>query len=210
MILRIKCTHCKVAVDEELKRSALSRITWEVPPDFKKPGRTAWLVLPQGGGTIKLKGVGLWNPASLALYGGVRGEGKAETPLPPSTRGYQQKALQKHFGFDDEGHFRMKSGAATPSGGMLHEKAVAEYENATRLVEHGIPSISPILVVEYTDLTFEGKHLGAVASYSPDQYPFGLESVLFYDVFNYPDMRRFFAERRECATYIRRYSGPWR
>src|SRR5258707_2862944 len=75
---------------------------------------------------------------------------------------------------------------------MFHSKAVSEFEHGLLLERTGVKSISPILVVKYEGLNFEGAPMGAVASIAPDRYAFGLESILFWGVYDYPGVRDYF------------------
>lgn len=187
-MLKAILTDTDSQVPTHLVDAALRYARWEVPPPFKRPGRTGWASVEINGEifTIKLKGVGLWNPSDTNLYGGVRGLPRSEQPLPPSSLPYQTKSDQSHFGFSPKGYFEMLRGASTPVGGILHSKAVSEFRCATALRLRQIPSIAPCAVVKYTDLRFEGNSMGAVISVAPDSYPFGLESILYYPVCRYP------------------------
>jgi hypothetical protein len=191
-MLRAVCTHSSADISAVLDDLIKSHVSWRTVPPFRRPGRTAWVPLTECSGAIKLKGVGLWNPRSPVLYGGVRGEEVCDWPVPPMTRIYRRKSDQLHFGFDEGGGFCLKAGAETPAGGMRHDKAQAEYDNGIRLNRKGVPAIAPLMVLRYEDLLFNDAPMGAVASFVSDSYPFGLESILFRGVFSYPGADEYF------------------
>ena len=182
--LAIGITHHYSLVDiepEELNR-VLDMVRWRTRPQFRLPGRTAWCELGKAASfrnrpnveyrAAKVKGVGLWNPAGY-LHSGVQQGRRSEQATRPSSSEYEPAARLRHFGISREGdQFVDVASDAAPCGGILHERALLEYSNAATLLEHGVPSIGPLVVVQYCDLRFRDAPMGAVITLSTEQHPY--------------------------------------
>lgn len=121
-------------------------VSWRVTPPFSKVGRSAWLTLKEpivvqttGGDiyieSIKIKGVG---------YLDYRGN--LHQPTTNSLR-----KIKMHLGISEKVDFFIASGFSGPIGGIVLEKALAEYSTARTLIENGVPSSVPICVYKYDE-----------------------------------------------------------
>lgn len=169
----------------EVDLRAIERIiSWQVQPQFGKPGRTGWHVLqepvslPNGGPVLraaKLKGVGAWNPTDRSVRSGVRGDNPTGI-CRPSTREYEETARALHFGIDANGEFANVNSEAAPFGAITLRRAKQEYDNALTLYNAGVPSIVPYALCRYGgDETFNGQPLGVAVSLTPDESPYSLD-----------------------------------
>jgi hypothetical protein len=180
--LHVAVTHRYAAarVDDQLFEELLDLVRWRQVPRFPAPGRTAWHELDSpasydgtGGATfhaVKLKGVGAWNPGDRP-HSGVRGTERSPVPTPPSSSEYEATGRMTHVGTTPEGELTVSHSEPAPYGGILHARAVAEFDNAAVLLGHGVPSIGPLLVAEYPGLRFRQQPMGAVLCLSPDGSP---------------------------------------
>lgn len=182
MSLNYTITHQynKISVPENITREVLDKASWNEEPTFLTQGRTAWFKLkepikiqseiPFNVKAIKMKGIGVWNPEGRHA---LKQECK---PIPPTNLIYQREA--PHFGFDKEGNIVKIHSADAPYGGICHNRAIQEYENAQILFESGVYSIIPYMVIKYDDLFFETKsnisQMGAVLSLCPEENPYRL------------------------------------
>ncbi|WP_114946841.1 hypothetical protein [Microvirga calopogonii] len=183
MTLEIEVTHryAEVRIDAASIEAILERVSWRTVPTFARPGRSAWYVLPRPAAypgrpgveyrAAKLKGVGAWNPPDDPRSE-VQWSEHAASPRPPSTAEYTSTALLRHVGVSRDGEFAEVTSSPAPYGGILHERALLEFDNATSLLEHVVPSIAPLLVVRYPELNFRDRPMGAVVSLSPEEQPF--------------------------------------
>lgn len=181
--LDIEVTHFypAAAIEPQLFDQILDLARWRSHPWFFAPGRTAWYRLAEPlrylnrpeicYKAVKLKGVGFWNPEGH-LVTGIRGSGNAQAPSPPTSLEYEETDRPWHMGISAEGELAEIGSAPAPHGGILHERAVLEYTNAATLHEKNVPSIAPLAVVRYSNLSFQGQPLGAVISLSTEQHPY--------------------------------------
>lgn len=158
----------------------LTFIGWNECPPFKQPGRVAWHVLEQEANVettpeyqlkaAKIKGVGFWNPRPEGkIHSGVLANLHSEKPTPPTTDILESMLTFPHMGVDQNGEYTIAYSSATPIGGILHERALLEYNSARILLEHGVPATVPLMVVKYEDkYQFNGKPMGVVVNLSPE------------------------------------------
>jgi hypothetical protein len=194
MTIELELTHFfeQVEIPEDEVESLLKIASWQIMPQFPFPGRTAWYVfkkpvyLKKNKEKIfyaaKLKGVGVWNPGKAHLYSGVHHQQGAsnETPLPPTTEEYKFTASIAHIGFTECGCFEEVHSEPAPFGGILHRRAVQEYENALSLLAHGVPAIVPLLVVRLPDCyKFMDQDMGVVCVLSEEVEPYRLHLIHF-------------------------------
>lgn len=181
-----------VSIENDEYLHILDLLSWKETPIFIEPGRTAWhrfsspLIIKNYTQckvwAAKLKGVGLWNPLAASSYSGVHSVTFNEKPIGPETREYEYTARTSHIGFANDGAFRITYGEPAPFGGILHERAVNEYNNALTLLNKGVHATIPLLAVQYEDrFLFHGKPMGAVVSLAQVTYPSRLHGLLFYD-----------------------------
>jgi hypothetical protein len=167
--------------------------TWHngAVPTFTRPGRGAWETLqrpaslkssPELGFTAaKLKGVGLWNPRASGggEFGNKLHDGATDEPVPPLTDVLEYLLTYPHFGIGKDGEYTFAYSAPSPIGGIVHSRAHREYWAAERLIDHGVPSIAPLAVVEYEDLAFQGQPMGAAITLSPGIAPYRIGELLW-------------------------------
>ncbi len=159
-------------------------------PMFKAPGRVAWEPIEE---TItlksnpdytfraaKLKGVGLYNPPSDKKYSGIISEAYSHEPSYPTTTVWDDLITYPHFGIADDGHYKFAYSRPSPIGGILHERAIAEYNVAKEMLSVGIPTIVPLAVIKYgEEFQFEGKPMGAVLTLSVSTSPLRASQALY-------------------------------
>lgn len=198
-------TDVMISEDEYVRLSKI--VTWQEQPWFPMPGRTAWYIFENQPPLVssselklkaaKLKGIGLWNPKN-SYYSGIHDVEHSDDPHPPTTEEYKYTSLLPHVGFTDEGEYAIVHGEATPYGGMMHSRAVREYNNARRLLERGVPAIVPFLVVEYQDsYKFRGEAMGAVISLSPATSPYRMHPLLYGENGLGSDGQKYYSQMRE-------------
>lgn len=174
--------------DAEFER-LIAVCTWKTQPEFLRRGRVARhllqesATLKQGGGqalgVAKLKGVGVYDPASLGKYRDrILGEFSDE-PMPPTTNPLDSFATYPHFGINSEGEYTLVYGAVAPIGGIVYNRALLEYKNSKVLLEHNVPTITPLAVLEYTGMEFKGQAMGAVVTLSSEADPHRLAEVQY-------------------------------
>jgi hypothetical protein len=181
--LAVETTHHYSLADIESEQFDLlmDMVRWRTHPQFRIPGRTAWCELAKPASfrnrsnveyrAAKIKGVGLWNPAGY-LHSGVQQGQRSEQAIRPTTSEYEPMARLRHFGISQGGEFIEVASKATPYGGIVHERALLEYTNAARLLEHGVPSVAPLVVVRYPELNFREQSMGAVITLSTERQPY--------------------------------------
>lgn len=171
------------------KEKLHSTLSWLTTPNFPHRGRMAWqrllspIQLKVGNRiieyrSIKIKGVGAFNPPSDAKFRDPIYEKVLDKPVKPTNKPLTSFVSYPHFGFTDQGKFKVAFGDVAPIGGIIHRKAVKEFVNASHLVENGVPTIYPLLVIKYRDyLDFKSEELGVVCSLSPMEHPFRLSEL---------------------------------
>ncbi|WP_375559771.1 SET domain-containing protein-lysine N-methyltransferase [Bernardetia sp. OM2101] len=176
--------------DKELQQ-ILGFIGWNETPPFEQPGRGAWYVLTQEANTdlipnqplkaAKIKGVGFWNPQSQGkIHSGVLANLNSEKPTPPTTDTLESMLTFPHIGFNQQGEYMIAYSSASPIGGILHERALLEYNSACILLKNGVPSMIPLMVVKYEDkYQFDGKPMGVVINLSPEAATMRLSSIQY-------------------------------
>jgi hypothetical protein len=181
--LAVEITHHYSSADIESKQLDLlmDMVRWRTVPRFRIPGRTAWCELANSARfrnrpnveyrAAKIKGIGLWNPAGY-LHSGVQQGQRSEQAIRPTSIEYEPLTRLRHFGIAKDGEFFDVGSNPTPYGGILHQRAVLEYSNAARLLEHGVPSIGPLIVIRYPELRFRDQPMGAVITLSTEQLPY--------------------------------------
>lgn len=167
----------------------LEAATWKRPPEFVRRGRVARRDLDPPATVradpahvlrvAKLKGVGVYDPASLGQYRDRILESFSDLPRPPTTIPLQTFVSYPHVGFTDGGDYTIAYGAVAPIGGIVHGRAVREYESAARLLRHSVPTIVPLAVIEYPDLRFLDQPMGAVITLSTEPAPYRLSEVQY-------------------------------
>ena len=175
--------------DEELE-GILRVASWQIEPQFPYPGRTAWHILKKpiclnnaGNRTFhaaKLKGIGGWNPENYHLFSGIRNMSFDDKPIQPTTQEYKFTSSIAHFGFTEQGYFQTVYSEPAPYCGILHRRAVMEYENQHRMLANGVPSLVPLLVARLPEsYQFNHEDMGIVVSLSEEKDPFRLHLIHF-------------------------------
>lgn len=185
-------THCYDGVDisDREFQHILDLASWKQMPRFSVRGRSAWHILREGVvlksvpdrrfAAAKLKGVGVWNPEAGARNRDSLMVPMSDIPSPPTTIPLESFATYPHFGLTREGEYSIVFGKVAPVGGILHERAALEYDNAKRLTEAGVTSIVPMAVIEYDEsYRFDGKPMGASISLSHGSAPYRLSELQY-------------------------------
>jgi len=194
MPIKLEITHLfdQVEIPEDEMESLLGVASWQSEPQFPYPGRSAWHVFKKPVylkndkekifRAAKLKGVGVWNPENFHLYSGVHGMAYCYKPIQPTTEDYKFTSSIAHFGFTDEGFFEAVYSEPAPYGGILHRRAVQEYENSLRMLAHGVPAQVSLLVARLpASYKFMDEDMGIVISLSEEIEPFRLHLIHFGD-----------------------------
>ena len=192
MPIELEITHFfeQIEIPDDELESLLRVASWQSEPQFPCPGRSAWYVFKKPVHlkndkekifhAAKLKGVGVWNPEKFHLYSGVHGMAYSEKPIPPSTEEYKFTSSIPHFGFTEEGYFKAVYSEPAPYGGILHRRAVQEYENSHIMLAHGVPSQVSLLVARLpARYKFMDEDMGIVVSLSEEIEPFRLHLIHF-------------------------------
>ena len=194
MAIDLEVTHFfdQVEIPEDEVGNILKIASWQITPKFPYPGRTAWHVFKKPVYlksdkerrfyAAKLKGIGVWNPGNAHLYSGVHQPqgASSETPIPPTTEEYKFTASIAHFGFTDDGCFQAVYSEPAPFGGILHRRAVQEYENTSWLLLREVPSVVPLLVVRLPDsYKFMNQDMGISVVLSEEIEPYRLHLIHF-------------------------------
>ena len=178
--------------DAEFRR-LLDISSWNgVVPTFTRRGRGAWEQLNE---TVrlkanpdvtfcaaKLKGVGLWNPIlpGDAEYSNKLHDDMSQDPVPPLTDLLEYLVTYPHFGISNEAEYKYAYSSPSPIGGIVHERAHREFWSSQRLVEHGVPTIAPLAVIQYDEsLRFQDQPMGAVITLSPGSASYRISEILF-------------------------------
>jgi len=132
----------------------------------------------------------------------------SEKPIPPSTEEYKFTSSIPHFGFTEEGYFKAVYSEPAPYGGILHRRAVQEYENSHIMLAHGVPSQVSLLVARLpARFKFMDEDMGIVASLSEEIEPFRLHLIHFGEnELNEPELK-YYKSLREINRYFWRHSG---
>jgi len=190
--IKFKITHQfeNIDISNQDYAQLLATLGWEAIPPFKQPGRTAWYVLEEDAHVndqplkaAKMKGVGFWNPRPIGkIYSGVLANLNSEEPTPPTQDTLESMLTFPHIGFNKEGKYMIAYSAPAPIGGILHERAILEYTSAKILLEHGVPTMIPFMVIDYgEDYQFNGKPMGAVINLSPETDTVRLSCIQYGD-----------------------------
>ena len=190
--IKFKITHQfeNIDISNQDYKQLLATLGWEVVPPFKQPGRTAWYVLKEEAyvndqplKAAKMKGVGFWNPRPNGkIHSGVLANLNSEEPTPPTQDTLESMLTFPHIGFNKKGEYMIAYSAAAPIGGILHERAILEYNSAKILLEHGVPTMVPFMVINYGETyQFNGKPMGAVVNLSPETETVRLSCIQYGD-----------------------------
>lgn len=191
-MLKVELTHKFdfSTINEDQFNKIIDIVSWKETPYFPHRGRMAWNILDTpvqikdnpvySLKAIKIKGVGVYNPQSDAKNRDPIFEKTMSKPLPPTTQPLESFVSYPHLGFTDNGEFKVAYGSVAPIGGIVHDRAIKEYQTAQHLINNNIPSIVPLAVFKYDSTKlFQGQHLGVVCSFSPSIYPLRLSEVQF-------------------------------
>ncbi len=183
--------------DRELNR-LLAIAGWDGHiPTFKTPGRVAWepirekVVLKSNPDyrflIAKMKGVGGYNPPDKSEYNeGISGN-NGYAPFKPTMDEFRPELPYEHIGFTDNGDYKFAYSKPAPLGGILHERAVREFNIGKAMMKAGIPSIVPLAVIKYDNsFQFEGKSMGAVIMLSVSESVFRISEALTGSPISHP------------------------
>ncbi|MDJ0617627.1 MAG: hypothetical protein QNJ63_12930 [Calothrix sp. MO_192.B10] len=179
-----------VNIDDQELEKLLAIASWKRIPKFPRRGRMAWHILDEPASLVshsnyqlraaKIKGVGAWNPPDTSRHRDPLLDTFTEIPIPPTTKPLESFATYPHFGFTKDGEYTFVYSDVAPVGGILHSRALLEFQSAETLVNKGVPTIVPLVVIQYEDsYQFRGKPMGAVISLVPDTAPYRLSEVQF-------------------------------
>lgn len=165
-------------------------VSWKQVPSFPQRGRMAWhvfqeqpLLLDGSAKSLKaakIKGVGGFNPHTEAHNRDPIYHKTTSEPFQPTLQPLSSFATYPHLGFREDGEYDIVYGSVAPIGGILHERAVAEYRCALHLLRHKVPAIVPLAVFRYEDsLKFHRQEMGVVVCFSPAEYPNRLSEVQY-------------------------------
>ena len=179
-----------VNISEDDFQVLLDIASWKQTPTFPRRGRVALhtfkepLTLKSKPAlrlkAAKIKGVGAWNPESLGRFRDPLLGSFIEEPIPPTTEPLTSFVSYPHLGFTEAGDYSFVYGDLAPVGGILHERALLEYSNAKTLVEHNVPTIVPLAVLQYEEkYTFQEKPMGVAICLLPDTSSYRLSEVQF-------------------------------
>jgi hypothetical protein len=213
MAIELEITHLfdQISIPEDELEELLKVASWQIQPQFPYPGRTAWHVFKKPVHlkndkektfcAAKIKGVGVWNPEKFHLYSGVHARATGEKPVQPSTEDYKFTTSIAHFGFTETGCFKAVYSEPAPFGGMLHRRAVQEYENSHRMLAQGIPAIVSLLVARLPECyKFMDQAMGIVISLSEESQPYRLHLVHFGEnELNEPELKYYTGLRQSLG-----------
>jgi hypothetical protein len=182
-----------LTISEREVRRLLDIASWNgAVPNFTRRGRGSWESLNEDVTlkatpslhfhAVKMKGIGLWNPTlpGDSAYSNKLHDGTGDEPVPPLTDVLEYLVTYPHFGIGHDGEYKYAYSSRSPIGGIVHERAHREFWSAQRLIEHGVPCIAPLAVVEYDEsLRFDGEPMGAVITLSPGSAPYRISEVMF-------------------------------
>jgi len=189
--LEYELTHRYAGVnisDAEFDR-LIAAATWKNQPEFLRRGRVARHLLQEHASlknqparkltVAKLKGVGVYDPAELGAFRDrILGE-FSDKPLPPTTQPLDSFVTYPHIGINKQGEYAIVYGAVAPIGGIVYERALAEYFHAKTLYEHNIPTIVPLALLKYKNMQFKGQAMGAAITLSSEPSPYRLAEVQY-------------------------------
>ena len=211
MTIELEITHFsdQIAIPDDELEDLLKVASWQTQPHFPHPGRTAWHVFKKPvhmkndtGKTFyaaKLKGLGVWNPQNFPLYSGVHERAFCcDAPALPSTFEYKFTSSIPHFGFTEAGCFKQVYSEPTPFGGILHRRAVQEYDNSYKLLAHGVPALVSLLVARLPACyKFMDQDMGIVVSLSEEVEPYRLHLIHFGENELSEPERKYYTSLRE-------------
>ncbi len=197
--LGITATHRFEGLDmaEETFQRILRIASWAETPTFYKRGRMAMHTLEEPVSplkdasirlrAVKMKGVGAYNPPSpSSRFRDQLLDEYSDAPIPPTTVPLTSFVTYPHFGIDSSGEYMFAYGSLAPVGGILHDRALLEFRNASILLEHGVPCIVPLAVVRYDDrLRFNDKPMGAALSLMPEPTTLRVSEIQFGSALHY-------------------------
>ncbi len=179
-----------VDISDQEFQHILDLASWNRMPSFSVRGRSAWHILQDVVSlksaptrrfqAAKLKGIGVWNPEAAARNRDSLMVPVSDTPMPPTTIPLESFSTYPHFGLTRDGEYAIVYGKVAPVGGILHDRAALEYDNAKLLTEAGVSSIVPLAVIQYDDqYRFDGQPMGASISLSQGAAPYRLSEVQY-------------------------------
>jgi len=166
-------------------------VAWKKKPYFPYRGRVAWYIfkndveLRLNGYSAplkaaKIKGIGGYNPPNDAKNRDPIFNTTTLEPFQPTSLPLDSFASYPHIGFDTDGEFTFVYGKLAPIGGILHSRAIAEYECALHLLNNKVPAITPLAVARYKeDFSFLNEPMGAVICLSPSKYPYRMSEIQY-------------------------------
>jgi len=168
----------------------LDIVSWKRTPKFPRRGRMAWHILDEPASVpafpdlqlraAKIKGIGAYNPPDDGRYRDPLLDYFIDAPIQPTTEPLDSFVTYPHVGIDKEGEFMWAYGSISPVGGIVHDRALREFQMAKILVEHRVPTIVPLVVVQYEErLTFNEQPMGAVISLLPNTAPYRLSEIQY-------------------------------
>lgn len=177
-------------ISEKELQHIIELATWQKMPSFSVRGRSAWHILREDVTlksnpeyklrAAKLKGIGVWNPGTTAKNRDSLMVPESDTPRPPTTQPLETFSTYPHFGLTADGEYSIVFGKVAPVGGILHARAVQEFENAQYLIEKGLSCIVPLAVILYDEeYTFNGQPMGATISLSPCADPYRVSEIKY-------------------------------
>lgn len=179
-------------ISEAETKRLIDIATWNGKvPTFNRPGRVAWHALEEDVTlkadpsihfkAAKLKGVGLWNPASdeAKFTNTLHKDGFTTQAVPPLTDMLEYLVTYPHMGIGNDGEYMFAYSKPSPVGGIVHDRAHLEFWSGEKLMEHGVSSIAPLAVIEYKDLKFNEQPMGAAISLAPGAASFRISEILF-------------------------------
>lgn len=206
-MLKYEITHKynEIETPAWLEEELIKRVRWETAPTFLTQGRTAWYELEEpfeieyNGQkhtikAVKMKGVGVYNPE------GRHADSKNTKPIPPTDKIYKRD--EPHFGFDKDSNIVKIHSDDAPYGGICHDRALREYDNAKVLFENDVPTIIPYIVVKYNDLFFNGKQMGAVLSLCTEKYPYRLLQLGWENKYVEPELLDYYDEIKKSFGIV--------
>ncbi|KPA13866.1 hypothetical protein MHK_005928 [Candidatus Magnetomorum sp. HK-1] len=175
----------EVSITEKEFKNLLSISCWNCIPYFPHRGRSAWHILEEPASVnsdlsyklkaAKLKGVGLCEEP-----GNSEEQISAVKPLQPTTKPHDAFATYPHFGIAKDGQYESVYSEIAPLGGILHRRAILEFQSAKKLYENKVPTFIPLAVLRYKDdYQFQKEPMGAVITLSPDTSFHRLSTVQF-------------------------------
>jgi hypothetical protein len=149
MEMRVELESAWEEAEQQLKvlRPLIERyVSWEEEPPLKEAGRTAWVTLKDP--VVIMTSMGEVPILSLKFKGiGLRDH--LGNIFKPCAKGFYR--TQKHVGFSNSGELVTLESMPSPLGGILLERARAEFEIAKKLVAGGCSCQLPLLLYRYAE-----------------------------------------------------------